>query len=134
MSNEVEAVRIALAELLSSIQNADLDRYKQLVSDTLTCYEPETLGNRLDGIGFHLFITARHSLPKKHHLELVDPVIRVYGDAAYAAYTLVVSRDEDDAFTVTAMNETRVFVKEDGLWKMVHFHRSCTGAETYRMD
>ncbi|MBS36040.1 MAG: hypothetical protein CMO26_08965 [Thiotrichales bacterium] len=65
MSNEVEAVRTALAELLSSLQNADLDRYKQLVSDTLTCYEPETLGNRLDGIGFHLFITARQSLPKK---------------------------------------------------------------------
>jgi hypothetical protein len=28
----------------------------------------------------------------------------------------------------SAFNETRVFVREDGKWRMAHFHRSAAGA------
>jgi ketosteroid isomerase-like protein len=124
MSDEVTAVRAALESLLDSIQRADIPTYRTLVSENLTCFEPGTHGNRVDGVEFHIFQTESQEIPRRHHLELVDPVIRVYGDGAYASYTLLVSREDEDAITTTAMNETRVFAKEQGDWKMVHFHRS----------
>lgn len=135
MSDEVEAVRQTLLELVNSIQRADIATYRTLVSESLTCFEPETQGHRLDGIDFHIFITESQQVPRRHHVELVDPVIRVYGDCAYAAYTLLVQRDNDDGFSISSMNETRVFAKEDGRWKMVHFHRSPPNAgEGFKMD
>ncbi len=128
MSDDVAAVRGSLESLLSSIQRADVPSYRRLVSDTLTCFEPETQGNRVDGVEFHIFQTEGQEIPGRFHLELVDPVIRVYGDAAYASYTLLVSRDDAGTVTNTAMNETRVFAREHGDWKMVHFHRSRPGS------
>jgi calcium/calmodulin-dependent protein kinase (CaM kinase) II len=124
MNDDESAVKASLESLLSSIQRADITTYRQLVSETLTCFEPETRGNRVDGIDFHVFLTEGQEIPQRFHLELVDPVIRVYGNAAYACYTLLVSRDHEGIVTITAMNETRVFAKEQGDWKMVHFHRS----------
>ena len=128
MGDDESAVRASLESLLGSIQRADIPTYRQLVSETLTCFEPETHGNRVDGIEFHVFQTESQEIPRRFHLELVDPVIRVYGNAAYASYTLLVSRDDEGAVTTTAMNETRVFAKEHGDWKMVHFHRSSPGS------
>lgn len=128
MSEEEAAVGAALESLLHSIQRGDIPTYRQLVSESLTCFEPETRGHRVEGIEFHVFQTESHEAPRRFHLELVDPVIRVYGDAAYASYTLLVGRDDAGAVTTTAMNETRVFAKEAGDWKMVHFHRSHPGA------
>jgi len=124
MSGDESAVKASLESLLNSIQRADVPTYRQLVSEVVTCFEPETHGNRIDGIEFHVFQTESQEKPRRFHLELVDPVIRVYGKAAYACYTLLVSRDDDGVVTTTAMNETRVFAKEQGGWKMVHFHRS----------
>ena len=73
-------------------------------------------------------------MPRRFHLELVDLAIRVFGDAAYAAYTLLVSRDGEDALSISSMDETRVFAKEDGAWKMVHFHRSRPNVDGYRVE
>lgn len=128
MSEDATAVKACLESLLDSIQRADIPSYRQLVSDTVTCFEPETQGNRVDGVEFHVFQTESQEIPRRFHLELVDPVIRVYGNAAYASYTLLVSRDDDGVVTNTAMNETRVFIKEAGDWRMIHFHRSRPGA------
>ena len=124
MSNTIDAVKATLVKLLDSIQRADLETYKSLVSESLTCFEPETQGNRVGGVDFHLWLTGTQEIPRRHHLELVDPEIRVFGDAAYASYTLLLGKECDDGVSVTSMNETRIFAQEDGLWRMVHFHRS----------
>lgn len=124
MNDDVSAVTETLELLLNAIQRGDIPTYRRLVSETLTCFEPETRGNRVDGVEFHIFQTESQETPRRFHLELVDPVIRVYGNAAYAGYTLLVSRDDDGDVTTTAMNETRIFAKQHGDWRMVHFHRS----------
>ena len=134
MSDEVAAVRAALEALLHSIQRADIATYRTLVHQDLTCFEPETQGHRVNGVDFHVFITESQEAPRRLHLELVDPVIRVYGDAAYASYTLLVSREDQDGFAVNAMNETRVFIKQQAQWKMIHFHRSRPNQETSKLD
>ena len=124
MNSEESKVHRTLMALLTSIQKADIPSYESLVSAELTCFEPETQGHRVDGRAFHVFLTEQQSIPQSHHLELVDPVIRVYGDTAYAAYTLLVSRVDDGVFKVSSMNETRIFRQVSDTWQMVHFHRS----------
>ena len=49
---------------------------------------------------------------KRLQFETSDPVIWIFGNTSYAAYTLHVMREEADGFHVTTMNETRVFVKQ----------------------
>ena len=77
MNDDESAVRESLESLLSSIQRADIPTYRQLVSETLTCFEPETRGHRVEGIDFHVFQTESQEIPRRFHLELVDPIIRV---------------------------------------------------------
>ena len=124
MSKKVDEIRDTLERLLTAIQNADLETYKTLVRADLTCFEPETRGHRVNGLDFHFFVTQSQAELKRLHLEIIDPVIRVFGNTGYAAYTLHVMREDANGFHIATMNETRVFVKQGESWKMAHFHRS----------
>ncbi len=52
--------------------------------------------------------------------------IQRYGDLAIASYTLLVSAALPGGVRVTSHNESRVMVKLDGAWKVVHVHKSPT--------
>ncbi len=110
-------------ELLHSIRIGDVEKYKALSSETLTAIEPESNGNIVKGLDFHLFF-LKNTSPVDYHLELVNPVIKIHGDSAYIAYTLINSVLVEGEFELQSFNETRIYFKEDGNWKMVHFHRS----------
>ncbi len=109
--------------LLHGIRDGDIEIYKELVSDKLTCFEPETQGHNVKGLDFHLFFMQNSKVSHPYHIELVDPVINVYGDTAYAAYTLIQNTYDQGEYTIKSVNETRIFNKQDGKWKLVHFHR-----------
>lgn len=129
MNAQIQSLRDTLVSLLDSIQRADVEAYERMVDKDLTCFEPETRGQQIRGIGFHLFMTTTHKSSGRYHVEIVDPVFRVYGDTGYASYTLVASHENKDAPRISAMNETRIFVREGTQWKMVHFHRSPASRE-----
>ncbi|MHA2104182.1 MAG: nuclear transport factor 2 family protein [Candidatus Hodarchaeales archaeon] len=115
-----------LMKLLHSIQKRDNQLYKTLVSEKLTCFEPESHGNLVKGLDFHLFFGNTIPPPENYHLEIVNPVIRVYGETAYASYTLLIQIKQGDDVKINSVNETRIFHKESDSWRMVHFHRSNT--------
>ncbi|MCY3414233.1 MAG: nuclear transport factor 2 family protein [Candidatus Heimdallarchaeota archaeon] len=123
MNQESEILDI-LKRMLYGIRDGGEEVYKELVSESLTCFEPETQGHNVDGLDFHLFFMRTSKQQHPYHLELVDPRIRVYGDTAYTAYTLLQNTYTPDGYKIKKVNETRIFHKEDGKWKMVHFHRS----------
>ena len=50
--------------------------------------------------------------------------IQNYGDTAIASYTLLVSTASPDGVKVAAHNESRVMIKLNGTWKVVHVHKS----------
>ena len=53
------------------------------------------------------------------------PRVRVMGDVAVVAYVRLVQRVGTDGQPVTAaVEETRVWQRQAGRWKHVHFHRS----------
>ena len=116
-----------LLRLLHGIRSGKKEIYQELVSDDLTCFEPETKGAAVQGLDFHFFFIENFNATQPYHLELVNPTIRVYGDVGYTAYTLILLRKKNGEAAITKVNETRIFKKFDGNWKMVHFHRSdCT--------
>lgn len=124
LNKDIKEVKEILLRLLHGIQTRDNDTYKELVSETLTCFEPESHGLPVDGLKFHLFFGEHIAPAKNYNLELVRPIIRVYGNTAYASYTLLKQVKKDDEVIISSVNETRIFHKESDIWKMVHFHRS----------
>ncbi|MHA2251238.1 MAG: DUF4440 domain-containing protein [Candidatus Kariarchaeaceae archaeon] len=124
MDSETQELHDSLIKLLHSIKSSDWESYVTLTSEELTCFEPETHGHPVDGLPFHKFFFDNPSSKSPYHIELVKPIFRIYGDVAYTTYTLLTSRMDAGKANVSRANETRIFQKIEGNWKMVHFHRS----------
>jgi len=60
--------------------------------------------------------------------DLANLHIQRYGDIAIASYTMLVTTALPDGVKVASHNESRVIVKIDGKWKVVHCHKSPTWA------
>jgi ketosteroid isomerase-like protein len=114
--------------LLEAIHAGDIETYRALCASDLTCYETDVAPYRIDGADFHLdLMTAMRTGRVYEHLirfDMLTPRVQVYGDAAIVTYTRLMSYAGDPAPYWRAFNETRVFFRLDGGWKMVHFHRS----------
>ena len=61
---------------------------------------------------------------KSSRLDLANFKIQRYVDTAIASYTLLVSTADAAGVKVAAHNESRVMVKLNGTWKVVHVHKS----------
>lgn len=123
-SCEIRGIETCLMELLHSIQTADVEAYLCRVSEDVSCFEPETRGHLLRGLGLHRYLVEKSAPVENYHIELIDPLIRVSGDMAFIAYTLHLTEIIGNEEQICAENVTRIFQKENFVWKMVHFHRS----------
>lgn len=127
---DVRDIEIANGRLLDAIASGDYLTYSCLVSDDLTCFEPEGCGHLVQGIDFHKYYfdlaRADDAAPRKKNTTMVDPHTRVVGDVAIVAYVRLVQ----DGFRTTRCEETRVWRRmpagDSALskWQLVHFHRS----------
>ncbi|MCX6067863.1 MAG: nuclear transport factor 2 family protein [Chloroflexi bacterium] len=100
----------------------------------MTLYEWWVTPHRLDGLPFHEFMMEANAKrgtvfgaegdPAPTRFDLSNLHIQHYGDTAIASYTLLVSTASAQGVKVASHNETRVIVKIDGLWKVVHVHKS----------
>ena len=62
--------------------------------------------------------------PPRTRFDLANLHIQRYGESAIASYTLLISTGIMDEVTVAAHNESRVMVKINGDWQVVHVHKS----------
>lgn len=120
--NPSEREVLALAHrLVESITFGDADTYRSLCTPDLSCFE-EITPHRIDGVEFHVSLIRQvaefHKPPRR--FDLLAPRVQIHGDCAIATYTRLTTFED----RWTAFNETRVFVRVDGGWKMAHFHRS----------
>ena len=126
-----------LQKHLQSIQENDLETYHATTAEDLTLYEWWVTPHRIDGIPFHDFMMTANAKqgtvfgaegtkdePAPSRLDLSNLHIQRYGDTAIASYTLLVSTVTAEGARVAAHNESRVMVKLDGAWKVVHVHKS----------
>jgi len=128
-----------LLDHLNAIAKNDLEAYHASTSEDLTLYEWFVTPHRLDGLPFHDFMMSENArlktvfgaeveaggeIESNTRMDLANLNIQRYGDTAIASYTLLVSSGTPQGVKVVAHNESRVIVKLDGAWKVVHVHKS----------
>uniref|UniRef100_A0A4W4E8L9 calcium/calmodulin-dependent protein kinase n=1 Tax=Electrophorus electricus TaxID=8005 RepID=A0A4W4E8L9_ELEEL len=116
-------------QLIEAINNGDFEAYTKICDPGLTSFEPEALGNLVEGTDFHRFY-FENSLSKSHrravHTILLNPHVHLLGeDAACIAYIrLTQYMDASNMPRTMQSEETRVWHRRDSKWQNVHFHRS----------
>jgi len=112
-------------KLLECIAQGDWAAYQELCDPSLTSIEPESHGQVVEGLAFHRFYFDLGGIRGRNHTTMVAPQVRVMGDVAVLCYTRLVQRLSPDVPPVTAATpETRVWQRQNGTWKHVHFHRT----------
>ena len=113
--------------LLNAIAAKDWGAYAALTDASLTCFEPEACGHLVEGMAFHQFYFQLGGGSRPGNTTVVEPHGRVMGDVAVVSYVRLVQAAGDDGPETAAFEETRVWQRQQGQWKHVHFHRSKAG-------
>ena len=127
MNTTIQAELLTLTErLLQAIALGDWETYDLLCDPELTAFEPEARGHLVGGMEFHRFYFALDRPRTASNTTLAAPHVRLLGDdAAVVSYVrLVQSLGDDGQPRTTGFEETRVWQRQDGQWRHVHFHRS----------
>lgn len=120
---------------LQSIQDNDVQTYNDTSGEDLTLYEWWITPHRIDGLPFHEFMMTSNAergtvfgsegqAKSPTRFDLSNLHIQTYGDTAIASYTLLISTASPDGVKVAAHNESRVIVRQNDQWKVVHVHKS----------
>ena len=135
-------IRTFLERHLQSIFDSDTEIYHATTADDLSLYEWFVTPHRIDGLPFHDFMMSEAGRddssgmaldPKPGGLakdktrvrfDLANYHEQVYGDTAICTYTFLLSRGTVEGVEVLSYNESRVLVRENGEWKVVHVHKS----------
>jgi ketosteroid isomerase-like protein len=128
MSSQTEQEILAvLHKHLRSVFTRDVDTYAATTSDELSLYEWWVTPHRQDGLDFHLFMIEQgwSGTTGEFRYDLLEPRVQIYGDTAVVSYTFMFSRVESGgAISHQTHNESRVLVKRNGAWQIVHVHKS----------
>ncbi|KAM4536706.1 calcium/calmodulin-dependent protein kinase type II delta 1 chain isoform 2-T2 [Odontesthes bonariensis] len=115
-------------QLIEAINNGDFEAYTKICDPGLTSFEPEALGNLVEGTDFHRFYfdnaLSKGKLPI--HTILLNPHVHLIGDeAACIAYIRLTQYIDGNGMPRTMQSEeTRIWHRRDGKWQNIHFHRS----------
>jgi calcium/calmodulin-dependent protein kinase (CaM kinase) II len=111
--------------LLDAIAGGDWAVYQELCDPSLTAFEPEALGQLVEGLEFHRFYFNTGGFRSQHQVTMCSPRVRVLGDVAIVAYARLNQRTGENGTAKTYGSlETRVWHRQSGRWRHVHFHRS----------
>jgi hypothetical protein len=119
---------------LRSIFDRDPETYRQTTAEDLSLYEWFITPHRQDGLEFHLFMIRHGGMldgAQEYHYELLGPRLQLYGDTAIVSYTFLLTTVWSGGEEMgpggpmhRAHNESRVLVRQDDGWKVVHVHKS----------
>ncbi|XP_069825242.1 calcium/calmodulin-dependent protein kinase type II subunit alpha isoform X3 [Dendropsophus ebraccatus] len=115
-------------QLIEAISNGDFECYTKMCDPGMTAFEPEALGNLVEGLDFHRFyfenLWSRSNKPL--HTTILNPHIHLMGDeSACIAYIRITQYLDTSGVPRTAQSEeTCIWHRRDGKWQNVHFHRS----------
>src|SRR6516162_9702 len=125
MSDPTNELLQLTQRLLDSISDGDWNTYQELCDPSLTAFEPEAPGQRVEGLPFHRFYFDLGGVRGRHQTTMCAPHVRLMGDVAVVTYARLIQRVGGDGQPVTqTTTETRVWHRREGRWLHVHFHRS----------
>uniref|UniRef100_A0A8C2WWB7 calcium/calmodulin-dependent protein kinase n=1 Tax=Cyclopterus lumpus TaxID=8103 RepID=A0A8C2WWB7_CYCLU len=114
-------------QLIEAINNGDFEAYTKICDPGLTSFEPEALGNLVEGTDFHRFYFENAlSKGKPVHTILLNLHVHLIGDeAACIAYIRLTQYIDGSGMPRTMQSEeTRIWHRRDSKWQNIHFHRS----------
>ncbi|XP_049619171.1 calcium/calmodulin-dependent protein kinase (CaM kinase) II beta 1 isoform X1 [Syngnathus typhle] len=117
-------------QLIEAINNGDFDAYAKICDPGLTSFEPEALGNLVEGMDFHRFyfdnLLSKNDKPI--HTTILNPHVHLIGeDAACIAYIRLTQFVDGQGRPQSSQSEeTRVWHRREAKWQNIHFH--CSGA------
>ncbi|KAM6895000.1 calcium/calmodulin-dependent protein kinase type II subunit delta isoform 9-T9 [Lycodopsis pacificus] len=115
-------------QLIEAINNGDFEAYTKICDPGLTSFEPEALGNLVEGTDFHRFYFENALSKGKQpiHTILLNPHVHLIGDeAACIAYIRLTQYIDGTGMPRTMQSEeTRIWHRRDSKWQNIHFHRS----------
>uniref|UniRef100_A0A3P8Y7G9 calcium/calmodulin-dependent protein kinase n=1 Tax=Esox lucius TaxID=8010 RepID=A0A3P8Y7G9_ESOLU len=129
LTRKQEIIKIT-EQLIEAINNGDFEAYTRICDPGLTSFEPEALGNLVEGMDFHKFyfdnLLSKNSKPV--HTTILNPHVHLIGeDAACIAYIRLTQYIDSQGRPRSCQSEeTRVWHRRDTKWLNVHFH--CSGA------
>merc|ERR1712203_48679 len=111
--------------LFKSIQ--EQENFRKMCDSDLTAFEPEALGNLVEGLQFHKFYFDNCGPVRgSYNVSIINPRVHILGkDAASIAYVRLTQTIDKQGVPHTAQSEeTRVWQRRSGQWVSLHFHRS----------
>lgn len=114
---------------LRAIFTRDAAAYQATTAEDLSLYEWFITPHRQDGLEFHRFM-IEHSwagTDTDFRYDLWEPRLQRYGSTAIVTYTFMLTTATAAGVRHRTHNETRVLVKENDGWKVVHVHKSPAG-------
>ncbi|KAJ8416114.1 hypothetical protein AAFF_G00381360 [Aldrovandia affinis] len=115
-SRKQEIIKIT-EQLIEAVNNGDFEAYTRICDPGLTSFEPEALGNLVEGMDFHKFyfenLLSKNSKPV--HTTILNPHVHLIGeDAACIAYIrLTQFIDSQGRPRSSQSEETRVWHRRD---------------------
>ena len=125
--NEYEKeIWVFLQRHLQSIFTQDAETYRATTSEALSLYEWFVTPHRQDGLDFHFFMIEHGwaGTSGDFRYDLLEPRLQLFGDTAVVSYTFMLTIAEPDGITHRSHNESRVLVKSEKAWQVVHVHKS----------
>ncbi|KAG7228510.1 hypothetical protein INR49_007684, partial [Caranx melampygus] len=107
-------------QLIEAINNGDFEAYTRICDPGLTSFEPEALGNLVEGMDFHKFyfenLLSKNSKPV--HTTILNPHVHLIGeDAACIAYIRLTQYIDSQGRPRSCQSEeTRVWHRRDAKW------------------
>lgn len=146
IAKEQEIIKVT-EQLLSALTSGDYETFNRLCDSKITCFEPESLGNLVEGMDFHKFyfdnwkltrsdtVVTKINTPPRSHINttVLHPTVHLMGDdAACIAYIrLTQYMDRDSTAKTVQHEETRVWNRKNGKWVNVHCHRSINSGKAF---
>ena len=129
MSNDEEEIWAFLHRHLQSIFTRDAAAYQATTAADLSLYEWFITPHRQDGLDFHLFMIENSwaGTQGNFRYDLWEPRLQRFGDTAIVTYTFMLTLVGENGLRHRSHNETRVLVKREGNWQVVHVHKSPAG-------
>uniref|UniRef100_A0A8K9V8Q8 calcium/calmodulin-dependent protein kinase n=1 Tax=Oncorhynchus mykiss TaxID=8022 RepID=A0A8K9V8Q8_ONCMY len=127
-SSSLQEIIKVTEQLIESINNGDFEAYAKICDPGLTSFEPEALGNLVEGHDFHRFYfdNALSKGSKPVHTILLNPHVHLIAENAACIAYIRLSQYMDAGGMPRTMQseETRVWHRREGKWQNIHFHRS----------
>ncbi|XP_075910925.1 calcium/calmodulin-dependent protein kinase type II subunit delta-like isoform X2 [Petromyzon marinus] len=129
-SRKMEVVKVT-EELIEAINNGDFEAYRRMCDPCVTSFEPEALGNLVEGVEFYRFFfenVVDSARPARTTL-LLHPRVHLLGDDAACVALVSLAQGPagmSDVPRPSRVEETLLWGRshDHGRWLLLHAHRS----------